>query len=393
MRGTGTIRTVVALLAVLTLTGCGNAKKGQLTERSVVSSQSISPTHLSLDTTTAKISHDDYTTVFAKAYPKADFFVQDTRKKTVLKGTVPKNGTFLIELNKVGNYFVHTQYAGKKSKTIKLAVLSKIQPTDISLDSTNEKSYNDQFATVVATAYPGARLIVIDDNGNTVLKGTVKGDGNFLIELQKPGKYRVHTEFNKEKSKQITFTIRNGEAELARERSQSEASSKSAAASAESESKAAAASSKATAESKSKAAAAAARAKAESESRAKAAEEAARQQEAQSWNTGITYDQIARNPDAYAGKKVTFTGKVVDLISDDGEARIAINGDYDQIIYLVWNSDEVKGRILENDKITFRGFSRGLLTYKSVLGKKITIPSIKAAAIQNSGKAPDDYGY
>ncbi len=56
-----------------------------------------------------------------------------------------------------------------------------------------------------------------------------------------------------------------------------------------------------------------------------AAEEAARlaAEEAQGYETGITYDNIARTPDEYTGKKVKFTGKVIQLI--EGSSTILVS--------------------------------------------------------------------
>lgn len=62
----------------------------------------------------------------------------------------------------------------------------------------------------------------------------------------------------------------------------------------------------------------------------------------------------------------------------DGETqvRIAVNDDYDKIIYASYVSYIVDSRILEDDLITLMGTSDGLLTYESTMGGEITIPSI-----------------
>lgn len=87
---------------------------------------------------------------------------------------------------------------------------------------------------------------------------------------------------------------------------------------------------------------------------------------------------MARNPDDYILKKVKFKGKVVQVIegSKSIQLRMAINSDYKKIIYVEYDSNIVKSRVLENDIITVYGVSTGLLTYKSTLGSSITIPSI-----------------
>ena len=51
--------------------------------------------------------------------------------------------------------------------------------------------------------------------------------------------------------------------------------------------------------------------KADEEKAAAEAAAAKAAEEAQGYETGITYDQLARTPDQYKGKKVKFYGKVV----------------------------------------------------------------------------------
>lgn len=116
----------------------------------------------------------------------------------------------------------------------------------------------------------------------------------------------------------------------------------------------------------------AAKDKAEAERLAKEAEEK------KGYNTGIKYSQLARTPDAYVGKKVKFRGEVVQVIEGKGETelRIAVNSDYDSIIYASYNSDIVSSRVLENDIITVMGVSDGLISYQSTMGGTITIPSM-----------------
>lgn len=96
------------------------------------------------------------------------------------------------------------------------------------------------------------------------------------------------------------------------------------------------------------------------------------------YNTGITYNQLARDPEKYKTKKVKFSGKVVQVIEGDDEVQIrfAVNGDYDMMIYGGYKSDIISTRILEDDYITIYGTSIGTITYDSTLGGKITIPGV-----------------
>ena len=117
------------------------------------------------------------------------------------------------------------------------------------------------------------------------------------------------------------------------------------------------------------------KAKKEAEEKAKKEAEA---KEKQGYNTGITYDQLARTPDDYLAEKVKFKGKVLQVMEGDGYTaiRLAVNGDYDNVIYGQYSSDAVKSRVLEDDNITVYGTSTGLFTYKSTMGGQISIPGV-----------------
>lgn len=116
------------------------------------------------------------------------------------------------------------------------------------------------------------------------------------------------------------------------------------------------------------------------------------------YETGITYEQIARNPKENMGKPVTFTGKVLQAMEEDGKAeglRVAIDGDYDQVIYVQVGKLAVPddSRILEGDLITLRGYAFKTITYEATSGASITIPAVYALKIDNQGTASSSYGY
>lgn len=114
-----------------------------------------------------------------------------------------------------------------------------------------------------------------------------------------------------------------------------------------------------------------------------------------SYKTGITYDQIARSPNDYKGKQMQFTGKVIQVIEDDGavQIRLAVEGNSDNIILVNIDNSLLNGsRVLEDDLVTASGISKGTVSYESTLGGKITVPSMEAKIINDQGKASDDYG-
>lgn len=114
-----------------------------------------------------------------------------------------------------------------------------------------------------------------------------------------------------------------------------------------------------------------------------AEKEAKEKEERQGYETGITFNQLARTPDDYIGKKVKFTGEVIQVIEGVGivQLRIAVNSDYDKVVFVEYSSSIVKSRILDDDIITIYGMSLGLYTYKSSLGSSITVPAISVDKI------------
>lgn len=118
--------------------------------------------------------------------------------------------------------------------------------------------------------------------------------------------------------------------------------------------------------------------KAEAERLAKEAEEK------KGYDTGITFDQLARTPDEYISKKVKFSGTVIQVIENYGETqlRVAIDSDYEKVIYVSYTSNIISSRVLEDDVITIMGVSKGLLSYQSTMGGTITIPSVLVEKIE-----------
>lgn len=129
--------------------------------------------------------------------------------------------------------------------------------------------------------------------------------------------------------------------------------------------------------------------KKEEEERRKAAEEQKRkaqeeqrkkeEEEKRGYETGITYDNLARTPDKYIGEKVKFSGTVLQVLEDDDivEIRLAVNDNYDTVIIADFSKDLIKNnRILEDDHITILGNSIGVIDYKTVLGNKLTVPAV-----------------
>ena len=120
--------------------------------------------------------------------------------------------------------------------------------------------------------------------------------------------------------------------------------------------------------------------KAEEERKAK---EEAERKEKQGYNTGITYSQLARTPDEYRGEKCKFKGKVVQVMEGSGvyNIRLAVGGNYNNIIFIIASTSVTEQRILEDDYITVYGTSTGIYTYKTVMGNELSIPSMSVDKI------------
>lgn len=117
---------------------------------------------------------------------------------------------------------------------------------------------------------------------------------------------------------------------------------------------------------------------AQEEAEAKAAEEARLAEEAKGYETGITFKEISRSPDDYVGKKVKFSGYVLQVIegSTANAIRMSTSGKYDDVIYGIYDKSILDVRLLDDDKITIYGTVSGLMTYETVMGASVTLPQI-----------------
>ena len=117
---------------------------------------------------------------------------------------------------------------------------------------------------------------------------------------------------------------------------------------------------------------------------AEAAKKEKEEKEKKGYDSGITYEQLARTPDDYKGEKVKFSGEVIQVMEDDGTCavRVAVNENYDDVLFGVYDSSIVSSRILEDDKITIYGTSTGLYSYETVMGDTLTIPSVEIEKIE-----------
>lgn len=101
------------------------------------------------------------------------------------------------------------------------------------------------------------------------------------------------------------------------------------------------------------------------------------------------YKDIARNPQNYEGKLVTFDGEVIQVLEgyfNTVNFRINVTkNEYDfweDTVYCSYTYSDNESKILEDDIVTLYGECEGTTTYTSILGQKITVPKINIKYIE-----------
>ena len=91
----------------------------------------------------------------------------------------------------------------------------------------------------------------------------------------------------------------------------------------------------------------------------------------------IGYDPLYRNIETHVGKVVHLSGKAVQVVikgNDRYNLRLAMDGDSGQIVWVTYRGQ----RVLEDDTVEVWGRVKGLYSYESIFGAKITIPEINS---------------
>lgn len=102
----------------------------------------------------------------------------------------------------------------------------------------------------------------------------------------------------------------------------------------------------------------------------------------------LNFKEISRDPNSYEGEYYSFTGKVLQVMegfslggTTSTQMRIATKGNYDDVVYVIYERPDGDKRILEDDQVTIYGVCKGLYTYTTVLGSSITLPKFKAETV------------
>lgn len=117
--------------------------------------------------------------------------------------------------------------------------------------------------------------------------------------------------------------------------------------------------------------------KAAEEKKKKEEEEAFKKAEAEKYNTGLTWEKIAR--EGMVGTLCQFKGNVLQVMKGDDfvQCRVATKDNYDDVMLI--EVHDIDKTILEGDTITFKGMSMGTIEYTTVLGAEVSIPAVLVA--------------
>lgn len=97
----------------------------------------------------------------------------------------------------------------------------------------------------------------------------------------------------------------------------------------------------------------------------------------------VRYDDVARNPDKYEGRNITFTGEVFQIDEKDSLIGLIIHQDNSEKLFsndswaALYMRKQGEGRILRGDHIKVYGACKGLVTYENIFGGNVTVPSIQ----------------
>lgn len=99
----------------------------------------------------------------------------------------------------------------------------------------------------------------------------------------------------------------------------------------------------------------------------------------------LDYKSNARDPKAYEGKLIKFSGKILQVIEGSSKVSFRIatksNG-YDDVVYCTYNIPDDYKRFLEDDRVNVWGVSTGVYSYETVMGNTLTIPSCTVDRIE-----------
>lgn len=114
---------------------------------------------------------------------------------------------------------------------------------------------------------------------------------------------------------------------------------------------------------------------------------AKKQAEMSQYSSDYTYTQIARSPDSYKDTRVKFRGKVLQEGDAGDSVRyicLAVDSDYNSVLFVTYTSDQTSVKILEDDIITVYGTVIGDYSYETVMGAEVALPWVHSDILDTS---------
>ena len=107
-------------------------------------------------------------------------------------------------------------------------------------------------------------------------------------------------------------------------------------------------------------------------------------EELDQYQTSLTYEQIASDPETYFATKGIFSGRVDQVVKgrEFHTMRLAIDGDYTKMVKVDFVTEASSRNVLKGDNVTVYGVFEGENTYTSTSGAKITLPQIHGLLIE-----------
>lgn len=107
-------------------------------------------------------------------------------------------------------------------------------------------------------------------------------------------------------------------------------------------------------------------------------------EEIDQYQTDLTYEQIASDPETYFATKGIFSGRVDQVVKgrEFHTMRLAIDGDYTKMVKVDFVTEASSRNVLKGDHVTVYGVFEGENTYTSTSGSKITLPQIHGLLIE-----------
>ena len=98
----------------------------------------------------------------------------------------------------------------------------------------------------------------------------------------------------------------------------------------------------------------------------------------------LNYKAVSRDPDQHSGEFYGFSGKVIQVLEDGNKVqlRVATKDGYDDVVFVTYTRADGESRILEDDRVNVYGIYRGLISYESIFGEKITLPQFEAEQVR-----------